>query len=534
MRPSAETHDQTVSEIANEQTEAIKQIMASHRPTMETPILPEKERVSHQVNEQVNKEEQGPYEDFKAKCEYYFKIYNIQQKEPGNREDMLKQKPTTTHVYGSRYGTQPLPLPAVYIENQFNSKPTSVEPPKLEAAHEGTWHNQYYEYAPPYGIPNRPSNTFIGHIPYVPYPSSVTTHPPPVQQVSSVQSENQVSASTNVNSATSTNHQFGIIKEETIPNKYYEYVSASSENEKVNAFNVPYMYSPGYGNQPSLPFPVYAENHFNPKPTVEPFIAVPKVEAPKETITQGKYFQYLPYNVVAYPMQYITPVPQNGENQNGQTTASSVKQQVTQVQQSQYETNSEQKHVIHNSGEKSVNVAPLTLQNALVSDGKNVYYWYKSMPGYQVYVNVPYTANTAPKGAKFEEPLSASSQMHNYESKIKYAYVTHAPKLPESTTAAPTTTTTELVPSYEVKYSIKDKDESKEYFKHQLRFVYPVPVVTTPPKSQWRVTPYSAYRPQELQSSLLRMPYYAPTFQVIKALDIPNKYVDKVVAVNKK
>ncbi|GJQ70951.1 hypothetical protein Trydic_g867 [Trypoxylus dichotomus] len=498
IRPSS-INDRTVSELMNEQTEAIKKIMSAQRS--EAPILPDKESPPQNIRdyeEPIIKPEDGPFKDVKAKCEYYFKISDGRSKEAVKRDDVSKQTLNAWNVpylYATSYGNQ-----AVSYTPEVNSKPYIETPaPATNLVKEETEQKRYYQYVP-YDLSNKPSNVIaVSNLPYfyAPSYSSQAVPAPPTTHA-----ENQFNYKPNTASSESIT-SLGVLKQESSQNSYYEYAPSNKPIVPLQPLNYP--------NQ-QLQFPIYAENQITVKTKGDSSIPVTKVELPKEEILHNRYIQHVPYNFYQYPAYNIPILPQSNNIHNEYSAINNVKYQSAQAS-SQLDTNPDQKHVIQNPDLKYV-AAPLTLQNALVSDGKTLYHWYKTMPGYQIYVNLPYSANNVPK---LEEPLPESSQIHNYQSKIKYTYITQPPKVHEATTPTPTTTTTEIVPSYEVKYTVKDTP-SDGALKHQLRFVYPY--LNTATKSSWRVDPYGYY-PKRFQPGP-----YIPTLYAIRTLDIPNKYVE--------
>lgn len=510
-RPSS-MNDKTVSELMNEQTEAIKKIMSAHKSEAESPIVPDKEPVSQNMNdyeESIIKEELGPLEDVKAKCEYYFKISNSRQKDADKRNDISKQTITASaspYLYASGYVNRP--TPPIYEATQFNTQPTvesSVIASNGGIIKEETDQKRYYQYVP-YQSNTKLNNINVKYVPYF-YGSNYGIQTSQLSE--STQAGSEFNSNQKVASVDSV-AKVGIVKEESSQNKFYEYVP----NKNRNTANIQYLQPLSYASQP-VSLPVYIENQVTAKPIAEPPTSETNI---KEQISNAQFYQYVPYNFYQNPAHNIPVVQQNENIPKEYSSVSNIKYQISQTS-SGHEADSNQQ-LIQNQESKYPKIAPLTLQNALVSDGRTLYYWYKSVPGYQVYVNVPYSANIPDP-----EPIPPINQGYNYQSNIKYTYITQPPKVPESTTAAPTTTTTEIVPSFEVKYSTNEAS-SKDLLKHQLKFVYPVPYSDTVNYNPKQIDPY-AYYPKALQPSTVnfRLPY-VPTFHLIKALDIPSKYAE--------
>ena len=169
---------------------------------------------------------------------------------------------------------------------------------------------------------------------------------------------------------------------------------------------------------------------------------------------------------------------------------------------------------------KYVKLEPVVLQKTLITDGKTLYYWYKTVPDYRLQSELHSTSHMKP-----------SSNVNIQDSNVQESnYITNTIPTTARTTEAHVTkiTTTTQNPA-------SNGDKVKNSYQHQLRFVipmpYPKPEVIS--KYPWELDPY-AYYPKEVQPSYMNLPVrYAPTYHVIRSLNVPNGVTGQDVARSK-
>jgi len=202
-----------------------------------------------------------------------------------------------------------------------------------------------------------------------------------------------------------------------------------------------------------------------------------------------------------------------------------------------------------------------------------LYYWFKPLQPYQSFIQIPDTPenkdvesvakpeninypippsykyyidpvsgdimrNEAPKRPQFFlNPVTG--QLYQYSGPNDLIY--HQRREPDvtststSTTTTTTTTTTPkpIMPEFNIEYPLPEEDILPDYpkdkYKHEYRFVMPMYV---PPPQKTSNYPYEfdpyAYYPQNLRPDFMNIPVpYAPNYQMIKTLSVPNENVDK-------
>lgn len=210
---------------------------------------------------------------------------------------------------------------------------------------------------------------------------------------------------------------------------------------------------------------------------------------------------------------------------------------------------------------KFIKLEPVILQKTILSDGRVIYYWHRSLPSSIQQSSVQQPAST--QYSQVKQPTVAQHyQQHNYgpakaslnqvpKPSTQYSnpsgyYNTPSTTTPSSSglglsnyfpfywssgsnaepTTESTTTSTTVSTTTSTQKSTDDKERDLLYA-NQLRFVVPVPYedpenVT---KQAWEFDQF-AYYPQYLQPNSVNVQVpYVPSFQMIKALTIPNQYV---------
>lgn len=176
------------------------------------------------------------------------------------------------------------------------------------------------------------------------------------------------------------------------------------------------------------------------------------------------------------------------------------------------------------SNVKYIRLEPVILQKTILSDGRTVYYWHKSLPSavaYPAAQTAMQTQKPSTESSIEEEVVETTEQPHTttgsyynrYDIRNFFAFY----RSPSTTTEKSTTTTT----------TTTSKPNVGPLFQNQLRFVVPVPYDSQnggPVKSTWGFDEF-AYYPKDLQPSTVNVQVpYSPSFHVIKALAVPNKY----------
>lgn len=162
---------------------------------------------------------------------------------------------------------------------------------------------------------------------------------------------------------------------------------------------------------------------------------------------------------------------------------------------------------------KYIKLEPVILQKTILSDGRTIYYWHKSLPSHIAPPSTTPQPITTP--APTPLPQQQPSANYNFRNFFPSFYPVGSVESTSTTTTEKTTTTTE----------IEKPDEM--YYQHQLRFVVPVPYA--PPDDPGVKKPYDfdqfAYYPKQLQPETINMQIpYVPTFHIIKAVAVPNHF----------
>ncbi|XP_063910616.1 uncharacterized protein LOC135127881 [Zophobas morio] len=149
---------------------------------------------------------------------------------------------------------------------------------------------------------------------------------------------------------------------------------------------------------------------------------------------------------------------------------------------------------------KYIKLEPVILQKTIMSDGRTIYYWHKSIPSQFA----PATPTTPPPTTTTPAP--------------GYNFRNFFPSFYSIGGSEPVgATTTEKAPT----------SEEMHLYQQQLKFVVPVPFVPAEDpgvKKPWEIDQY-AYYPKPLQPENVNMQVpYVPTFHVIKAVAVPNQY----------
>ncbi|XP_044272169.1 uncharacterized protein LOC123016040 [Tribolium madens] len=154
---------------------------------------------------------------------------------------------------------------------------------------------------------------------------------------------------------------------------------------------------------------------------------------------------------------------------------------------------------------KYIKLEPVILQKTIMSDGRTVYYWHKSIPS-----QIALATSTPPSTT-----TTAASGGYNFRNFFPSFYPIGGSESVSQTTTEKTTTTE------------KSPEEGMQLYQQQLKFVVPVPY--SPPEEQSVRKPWDfdqfAYYPKPLQPENMNLQVpYVPTFHVIKAVAIPNQY----------
>jgi len=178
---------------------------------------------------------------------------------------------------------------------------------------------------------------------------------------------------------------------------------------------------------------------------------------------------------------------------------------------------------------KYIRLEPVILQKTFLGDGRVVYYWHKSLP-----TSIHYPQKQHISSKRIDElPMTQ--------------FITTTPKI--VTTEPPTTTTTSsgfflrnLFPTFYSSIDYKKPTsttttpkpppttEKVNNYPQQLRFVVPVPMENE--DSYTVKQPYEfdqfSYYPKELHAHTVNVQVpYAPSFPVIKAVDIPGQFKEQ-------
>jgi hypothetical protein len=149
---------------------------------------------------------------------------------------------------------------------------------------------------------------------------------------------------------------------------------------------------------------------------------------------------------------------------------------------------------------KYIKLEPVILQKTMMSDGRTVYYWHKSIPTQIGGATVP---STPP-------PTTTTTQSgYNFRNFFPSFYSAGGSEPADATS-------TEKAPAQEV-----------TLYQQQLKFVVPVPYAPLEDpglRKPWEIDQY-AYYPKPLQPDSVNVQVpYVPTFHVIKAMAVPNQY----------
>ncbi|EFA12318.1 hypothetical protein TcasGA2_TC004219 [Tribolium castaneum] len=155
---------------------------------------------------------------------------------------------------------------------------------------------------------------------------------------------------------------------------------------------------------------------------------------------------------------------------------------------------------------KYIKLEPVILQKTIMSDGRTVYYWHKSIPS-QI---APAPTTTPPP------TTSAVPGGYNFRNFFPSFYPIGGSESVSQTTTEKTTTTEKPPP-----------EEGVHLYQQQLKFVVPVPY--SPPEEQTVRKPWDfdqfAYYPKPLQPENVNLQVQKKnTFHVIKAVAIPDQY----------
>lgn len=165
---------------------------------------------------------------------------------------------------------------------------------------------------------------------------------------------------------------------------------------------------------------------------------------------------------------------------------------------------------------KYIKLEPVILQKTILSDGRTIYYWHKSLPSHIAppsTTSQPITTSPLPP-----QPQQHTTTSYNFRNFFPSFYQVGSIESTSTTTTEKTTTTTEI------------EKPNEMYYQHQLRFVVPVPYA--PPDNPGLKKPYDfdqfAYYPKQLQPETVNMQVpYVPTFHIIKAVAVPNHFEKK-------
>ncbi|CAH0547498.1 unnamed protein product [Brassicogethes aeneus] len=152
-----------------------------------------------------------------------------------------------------------------------------------------------------------------------------------------------------------------------------------------------------------------------------------------------------------------------------------------------------------------IRLEPVILQKTILSDGRTVYLWHKSLPS-----ALPFTSANLPKQAMFpkndEMPMSTESPTTASYSRFDFRNIFSFYGSP--TTEAPSTTTTATT------------NNVPHLYNNQVRFVVPVPLDNNV-KYPW----YNGYNDLYYQkdASQFNVPYQPP-YQVLKAVPVGMRY----------
>ncbi|XP_045463916.1 uncharacterized protein LOC123673464 [Harmonia axyridis] len=178
---------------------------------------------------------------------------------------------------------------------------------------------------------------------------------------------------------------------------------------------------------------------------------------------------------------------------------------------------------------KYIKLEPVILQKTFLSNGKVVYYWHKSLPSSIHYQNPPKDVESISITSTPEPTTTTTASSYSYSFRNLFpfysmgnsdSYQTSTSTEPTTTSTTTTTTTTTTTESTKINTDFED-------LATQLRFVIPVPFVDPENVSRnpWDFDQF-AYYPKPLQPTKINYQVpYVPTFHVIKALAVPNKYL---------
>lgn len=157
---------------------------------------------------------------------------------------------------------------------------------------------------------------------------------------------------------------------------------------------------------------------------------------------------------------------------------------------------------------KYIKLEPVILQKTIMSDGRTIYYWHKSIPS-QI---APVSPSTPPPTTT-TTTTTTTAPVYNFRNFFPSFYSIGSSESAPATTTEKTTTT--------------EKPDEMQLYQQQLKFVVPVPYAPLDDqivRKPWEFDQYAYYpKPLQPENVNLQVPY-VPTFHVIKAVAVPNQY----------
>ncbi|XP_044745261.1 uncharacterized protein LOC123307083 [Coccinella septempunctata] len=251
------------------------------------------------------------------------------------------------------------------------------------------------------------------------------------------------------------------------------------------------------------------DSQMNSKPVET---STPSMFRKKYPLTYPVYFQGRKDNKYSTPKIkgfYVTTVPTVATSQS--TTPKTSKKEQPNV--------------------KYIKLEPVILQKTFLTNGKVVYYWHRSLPSAIQYQNSQQESETVPIPSTTQATTTTTaSSIYSFRNLFPFYSMSNADSYQTESTTTSTTTasTTTTAPT-----PLQDDTKINQDFEDlatQLRFVLPVPYVDPENASRnpWDFDQF-AYYPKHLQPTKINMQVpYVPTFHVIKALAVPNRYLSNL------
>ncbi|KAK9878391.1 hypothetical protein WA026_021699 [Henosepilachna vigintioctopunctata] len=168
---------------------------------------------------------------------------------------------------------------------------------------------------------------------------------------------------------------------------------------------------------------------------------------------------------------------------------------------------------------KYIKLEPVILQKTYLTNGNVVYYWHKSLPSAMHYTHSQKISEKPLETSPTTQPSTTSSSSYSFRNFFPFYPIGNSDSY-QTTTESTTTTTTTTTPKNKVYTDFEDLST-------HLRFVVPVPSAGADnfTRDPWFFDQF-AYYPKSVQPNRVKVEVpYIPTFHVIKALAVPNKYL---------